>query len=74
MPELELLQADPEILYRPYSTLSFGERVKVQLALLFSEEGKFLLIDEPTNHLDVKGRETLCVYLRKKKGFLLVSS
>ncbi len=71
--ELELLQADPEILYRPYSTLSFGERVKVQLALLFSEEGKFLLIDEPTNHLDVKGRETLCEYLRKKKGFLLVS-
>ena len=71
--ELELLNADPGILYQSYSTLSYGERVKVQLALLFSEEGRFLLIDEPTNHLDVEGREVLCEYLRRKKGFILVS-
>ncbi len=71
--ELELLEADPGILYRPYRTLSYGERVKVQLALLFSEEGKFLLIDEPTNHLDVEAREVLCGYLKRKKGFILVS-
>lgn len=45
----------------------------MQLALLFSEEGRFLLIDEPTNHLDVEGREVLCEYLRRKKGFILVS-
>lgn len=29
--------------------------------------------DEPTNHLDVKARERVAAYLKKKKGFLLVS-
>lgn len=71
--ELELLKTDPEILYRPYRSLSHGEQVKVMLAVLFSEEGRFLLIDEPTNHLDLHGRELLCEYLRKKSGFILVS-
>ncbi|MCI6582848.1 MAG: ATP-binding cassette domain-containing protein, partial [Oscillospiraceae bacterium] len=33
----------------------------------------FLLIDEPTNHLDVKAREMVAAYLKKKKGFILVS-
>ena len=43
------------------------------LAALFLNEGHFLLIDEPTNHLDTAGRELLASYLRKKKGFILVS-
>lgn len=33
----------------------------------------FLLIDEPTNHLDIETRENLVGYLKKKKGFILVS-
>ena len=40
---------DAEVLYRPFETLSNGERTKVLLALLFSRENEFLLIDEPTN-------------------------
>lgn len=36
-------------------------------------EGHFLLIDEPTNHLDFQARELVSSYLRKKKGFILVS-
>ena len=36
-------------------------------------EGHFLLIDEPTNHLDTHGRQIVSEYLRKKKGFILVS-
>lgn len=71
--ELEQLALDPECLYRPFSTLSHGERTKAMLALLFSQENFFLLIDEPTNHLDGGARKTLQEYLKKKKGFLLVS-
>ncbi|MCL2299909.1 MAG: ATP-binding cassette domain-containing protein, partial [Firmicutes bacterium] len=62
-----------EALYRPFGTLSGGERVKGLLAALFLREGRYLLIDEPTNHLDAAGRRALGEYLRHKRGFLLVS-
>ena len=71
--ELNLLDADPGLLYRPYSTLSYGERTKVLLSILFIRENSFLLIDEPTNHLDIEVRGTLAQYLKSKKGFILVS-
>ena len=73
MCELPQLSLDPEILYRPFSTLSYGERTKVMLAVLFSGENDFLLIDEPTNHLDMASREIVKGYLAGKKGFILVS-
>lgn len=44
--ELSRLQADEEVLYRPFLTLSNGERTKVLLAALLLREGYFLLIDE----------------------------
>lgn len=71
--ELSLLEADVEILWRPYETLSRGERTKTLLAALFSRENHFLLIDEPTNHLDMYARTVLGEYLNAKKGFILVS-
>lgn len=71
--ELTKLQVSEEALYRPYNTLSNGERTKVLLAALFLREGNFLLIDEPTNHLDREGRELVSQYLNSKKGFILVS-
>lgn len=71
--ELNNLDVDAEILYRPIKTLSHGERTKAMLAVLFSGENEFLLIDEPTNHLDVGGRETIKKYLAEKQGFILVS-
>ena len=71
--EMNGLQLDEELLYRPYETLSNGEQTKLQLAVLFSKENNFMLIDEPTNHLDVRGRELVSRYLRSKKGFILVS-
>ena len=71
--ELPQLSLDPEILYRPFGTLSFGERTKIMLAVLFSGENDFLLIDEPTNHLDMASREIIKKYLAGKKGFILVS-
>lgn len=71
--ELSGLGESAEILYRPYQTLSYGERTKVLLAVLFSGENDFLLIDEPTNHLDKEARQTVKQYLSSKKGFILVS-
>lgn len=71
--ELDKLQTDSEIMFRPFQTLSFGERTKILLAVLFSGENDFLLIDEPTNHLDAESREIIKRYLASKKGFILVS-
>lgn len=71
--ELEELGLSSDVLYREYETLSPGEQTKLQLAVLFSREHCYLLLDEPTNHLDWESREQLGEYLKKKKGFLLVS-
>ncbi len=71
--ELSYLDVDAEVLWRPFETLSNGEQTKVLLAALFLNEGHFLLIDEPTNHLDMNARLQVAQYLKRKKGFILVS-
>lgn len=71
--ELEKMKMSAELLYRPFGTLSHGERTRVMLAILFSRDNYFLLIDEPTNHLDQASREIVKEYLCQKKSFLLVS-
>ena len=71
--EMEWMGMDAGILERRYGTLSPGEQIRMQIAVLFAKEHAFLLIDEPTNHLDEGGREMLASYLKKKQGFLLVS-
>lgn len=71
--ELDKLGLSAEVLYRPFDTLSHGERTKVMLAVLFSGENDFLLIDEPTNHLEQESREAVKEYLKQKKGFILAS-
>ena len=71
--ELSRLGLDEEALWRPYSTLSMGERTKVMLAVMFLKPNSFLLIDEPTNHLDADARGLTARWLNTKKGFILVS-
>lgn len=71
--EFSYLQMGAAVLDRPFDSLSGGERTKVLLAGLFLQSGNFLLIDEPTNHLDANGRQIVSAYLRRKKGFILVS-
>ena len=71
--ELNLLNTDTEILYRNFDLLSGGEQVKILLISLFLKGNNFLLIDEPTNHLDIETRNNIINYLKKKKGFILVS-
>ena len=71
--QMNQIGMDAECLYRPFGTLSFGERTRVMLAVLFAAENEFLLIDEPTNHLDREARDIVKDFLAKKKGFILVS-
>lgn len=71
--ELSLLNVDAEVMYRSFDTLSNGEQIKVMMGALFAGENKFLLLDEPTNHIDIEARKTISSYLKKKKGFILVS-
>ena len=49
--EMRQLELPEEILRRPFSSLSGGERTKLLLALLFLREENFPLIDEPTNQI-----------------------
>lgn len=71
--EMRLLRLSPDVLERPWHTLSHGEQTKVQLAALFARDDAWPMIDEPTNHLDAFGRAQVAEYLRGKNGFLLVS-
>ncbi len=71
--ELSYLEVEAEVLWRPFNTLSNGEQTKVLLAALFLKDGRVLLIDEPTNHLDTMARQRVAAYLKRKKGFILVS-
>lgn len=59
---------------RPVSTLSRGERGRLELAKVLVRQPDLLLLDEPTNHLDLAAIERLETYLGEYPGaFILVS-
>ncbi len=57
-----------------FSSLSGGEKTRVNLARLILEDTDILLLDEPTNHLDINATEWLEAYLSKFKGTVLIIS
>ena len=56
---------------RSVSELSFGERARLQLALLVAQGCTFLLLDEPINHLDIPSRARFEEALANFEGTIL---
>ena len=56
---------------RPTGELSFGERARLQLALLVAQGCTFLLLDEPINHLDIPSRARFEEALTQFNGSIL---
>ncbi len=56
---------------RPTRELSYGERARLQLALLVAQGATFLLLDEPINHLDIPSRARFEQALSRFEGTVL---
>ncbi len=57
-----------------FSSLSGGEKTRMNLARLLLEKTDILLLDEPTNHLDLRSVEWLEEYINSFKGTVLTIS
>ena len=56
---------------RPCGEMSYGERARLELALLVAQGCTFLLLDEPINHLDIPSRARFEQALAKYTGTVL---
>jgi ATPase subunit of ABC transporter with duplicated ATPase domains len=68
------LGLDERILGQPLTTLSGGQRRRVELSRILFSGAQTLLLDEPTNHLDADSIIWLRDYLKAYKGGLIVIS
>lgn len=68
------LGVDERLLDQPISTLSGGQRRRVELARVLFSGAETLLLDEPTNHLDHDSIIWLRDWLRSYSGGFLVIS
>ncbi|MBC7629858.1 ABC-F family ATP-binding cassette domain-containing protein [Aeromicrobium sp.] len=62
------------VLGQPLSTLSGGQRRRIELARILFSDADTLLLDEPTNHLDADSVVWLRGFLRGFKGGLVIIS
>lgn len=68
------LDLPERILNQPLSTLSGGQRRRVELARILFSDADTMLLDEPTNHLDADSVMWLREFLKNFQGGLLVIS
>lgn len=63
-----------DLLNRPFSTLSIGQRKRLMLLSLILEKPNVLLLDEPTNHLDFLTLEAFEKALQDFEGAIIAVS
>ena len=63
-----------EDVFKNISTLSGGERCRINLLKIMLSKSNFLLLDEPTNHLDIMSREALEDSILEYDGTVIVIS
>ncbi|SDO99300.1 ATPase components of ABC transporters with duplicated ATPase domains [Pedococcus dokdonensis] len=68
------LSLEERVLGQPLSTLSGGQRRRVELSRILFSGAATLLLDEPTNHLDADSIAWLRDYLKGYQGGLVVIS
>lgn len=54
------------------SSLSGGEKARLNFALISSDRPNILILDEPTNHLDIASRENLIMAINAFKGAVIL--
>jgi ATPase subunit of ABC transporter with duplicated ATPase domains len=62
------------VLDQPLSTLSGGQRRRVELSRILFSRAETLLLDEPTNHLDADSVSWLRGFLKARRGGLVIIS
>ncbi|HRO76619.1 MAG TPA: ABC-F family ATP-binding cassette domain-containing protein [Crocinitomicaceae bacterium] len=67
---LSILKLDDK--YQKVSSLSGGQKKRINLAKVLISEADFYILDEPTNHLDLDMIEWLEEYLSKSKATILM--
>lgn len=67
-----LFQGDD--VHKKVKYLSGGEKSRLVMAKLLSQNNNFLVLDEPTNHLDIRSREVLLEALKRFDGTIMFVS